>query len=139
MKLNLKNIFKKNKSRKLTFKKGTITKLKKCKHAKQIKYRSSYEEKFIKYLEGNVNCEYYLYEQVKIPYRFYGKDHNYIPDFVVKTKDKFFLIEIKPEVQVSIPVNKAKFAAALKYTKEHSNIEFKIITEKFLNTISKKK
>lgn len=124
------------KRRKRRFKRGKIKDLKKCKNGNWLKYRSSYEEKFIQLLEKSDACEYYLYEKIKIPYRYYGKDRNYIPDFIVKTKNKNFIIEVKPKDQINLPKNRAKFEAVRKLLKDKKNWEFKIVTENLINTIN---
>ena len=78
------------------------------------------------------------------------KWHRYFPDFIIKTsKNKKFIIEIKPSRQVGKPKppkkktkshmreqfeyikNQAKWSAAKQYC-EDKGIEFKIITEKEL-------
>lgn len=122
--------------KKRRFKKGIIKNLKKCKHANFLKYRSSYEKTFIEFLEESAKCEYYLYEQLKIPYTFYGKAHNYIPDFIIKLSGKIYIIEVKPESMIKERKNQAKFRAVKEYLKTRPGWGFKIITENFLNSLN---
>ena len=47
----------------------------------EIIYRSSYEKKFITWLESNKSVKYWGSECLKIPYLYIdGKMHNYYPD-----------------------------------------------------------
>ena len=119
-------------------KRGVIHNLKKLKNKDSLNYRSSLEKKFIQYLENCDNFEGYLYEAIKIPYIYKGSQRNYIPDFLVKTKNQeYILIEVKPHNQVNLLVNKLKFKATEEYLKRHNkDIKFKIITEKFLDRLT---
>jgi len=90
-------------------------------------------------------------EELIIPYKspVDGRFHRYFPDFIVKTKDRTLIIEVKPEAQTKPPaqrkritkqyitevttygVNQAKWKAAHEYCKDRG-WEFKIITETHL-------
>jgi hypothetical protein len=123
---------------------------------KNIICRSSWERKFCNYLDTNPGVMSWASEELFVPY--YSpidkKVHRYYPDFLVKTKEKTFMIEIKPKYQTVPPkstpqkrktkrylretfsyvVNQAKWEAANKYCKKN-NMEFKIITENELNIL----
>ena len=124
--------------------------------ATQIVYRSSWELKFLLYLDKHPDVIEYSSEEIIIPYLspVDGKYHRYFPDFFVKmkTKDnkvKNVLIEIKPQAQTIEPVkknkinrtyinevftwgvNQAKWEAAKEYCKKR-NWDFMILTEKDL-------
>ena len=122
-----------------------------------IKYRSSYEYKFMKFCDYNDNFIKVNSEGVVIPY-ISPKDnkvHRYYMDFVVQTKDgRIILVVVKPYSQcippkppknkteksklsyqnaiITYAVNQAKWEAASKYAKERG-WDFKIITEKELD------
>ena len=74
----------------------------------KIIYRSSYEKKFIYWLENNPSVKHWGSECIKIPY-FYvkdGKTHSYYPDYFVEMQDgTCMVIEIKPSSQTKKPIN----------------------------------
>jgi hypothetical protein len=121
---------------------------------KNIIYRSSWELKFMRYCDRNVNILEWGSEEFYIPY--YDpttrKVRKYFPDFIMKVKEsngsiKKYIIEIKPKNQTIPPVktpkkrNKTFITEALTYEKNIAKwkaakefcddrmIEFKIITE----------
>lgn len=117
-----------------------------------IVYRSSYELKYMQFLDNHPDVLKWGSEEISIPYR--GIDerlHQYYPDFLVQMKDKTgqiqsMLIEIKPASQVVAPkprkkitslylkevetyeTNIRKWMAAQSFCEERG-IEFKIFTE----------
>ena len=122
-----------------------------------IVYRSSWELKFMGYLDKNPNVLQWASEEVAIPYRspLDGKWHRYFPDFIVRMLDRdgkkvVKMIEIKPRSQ-SIPpevrqngqkitkkylrevatygINSAKWEAAKEFCADR-NWEFVVLTEK---------
>ncbi len=118
-----------------------------------ITARSSWESKFLRYLDLNENIIRYSSEEVIIPYYnpLDGKMHRYYPDMLVEIKDKFGntsikLIEIKPYKETQIPkkparhskyyteacttfiTNQAKWDAAKKFCQD-KNWDFQILTE----------
>lgn len=111
----------------------------------KIIYRSSYEYKFIMWLENSNNVKYWGSECFSIPY-FYidGTTHRYYPDYFVEMMngDKY-VIEIKPKNQTQQPLNEncwawkeyqknlCKWRAAKEFC-EKKGYQFKILTE---NTI----
>jgi len=117
-----------------------------------IIYRSLLERRFMVYCDTHPDIIQWASEE--LPIRYYNpidkKWHRYFPDFLVKTsKDKKYIIEVKPSRQTSKPKapkrktkafmresfeyikNQAKWGAAMEYA-EDNNAEFKIITEKEL-------
>jgi hypothetical protein len=123
---------------------------------KIISCRSLWERKFCKYLDTNKNIIRWAFESLKIPYLspIDNKMHNYIPDFIIETKDKggtieTIIVEIKPKKQTKKPemgkkkkntflqesmiykVNEAKWKSASNFCKD-KNIKFKILTEEDL-------
>lgn len=118
------------------------------KHDKII-YRSSYEKKFIYWLENNPAVKHWGSECIKIPY-FYpkdGKTHSYYPDYFIEMIDgKGVVIEIKPLSQTKRPVNEnnwlmeayyknmCKWKATIEFCKS-KGFDFKIVTEKTINII----
>lgn len=120
-----------------------------------IIYRSSWELKFMKYLDEHPDVISWASEELAIPY--YSpvdkKIHRYFPDFVIKRKsatnkkEEVLVIEIKPKVQTSAPknrsskaylrevmtygINTAKWKAAKDFC-EDRKWQFLILTEKEL-------
>jgi hypothetical protein len=125
-----------------------------------IIYRSSWELKFLKYLDAHPHILQYASEEVAIPYLspLDGRIHRYFPDFIIKAKQpdgstKTMMIEIKPLAQTLPPmitegkrvnkrklmmevatyaVNCAKWEAAERYCAE-KNWQFLKMTENDLN------
>lgn len=122
-----------------------------------IWYRSSWELKYLIYLDKNPSVLRYSSEEIIIPYisPIDNKPHRYFPDMFVemKTKDgiRKYLVEIKPHKQTLPPkkkkrvtkqyveevmtygVNQAKWEYAEKYCKERG-WEFVKLTEHDLLT-----
>jgi hypothetical protein len=121
-----------------------------------IWYRSSWELKFMQWVDMSENVIYWASEELVIKYfnPVDNKIHRYFPDFVVKIKKKdglvmTYVIEIKPEYQTKQPVsgnkktkrfikesidyvvNQSKWKAATEFCKDHG-WEFKVLTEKDL-------
>lgn len=110
----------------------------------KIIYRSSYEKKFIVWLESNKTVKYWGSECFGIPY-YYAVDektHTYYPDYFVEFEDgTFCVVEIKPLNQTTKPLNEncwthkeyIKNMCKWKATKEFceaKGYKFKILTEK---------
>jgi hypothetical protein len=118
-----------------------------------IIYRSSYELRFFKHLDENVNVIEWKSEEIVIPYKspIDGRFHRYFPDVFLKVRlpdnsIKSILVEIKPLVQTREPkvksrktkqyitevatwgVNQAKWKAAQEFCADRG-WEFKLITE----------
>lgn len=118
-----------------------------------IIYRSGWELRVMKYLDGNPNILSWASEEIIIPYRspIDRKMHRYFPDFWVKmkTKDgkiKQMVLELKPLKYTKPPdkpkkrtkryinemstylINEAKWDAAKEYC-DKNGVEFRIITE----------
>lgn len=120
-----------------------------------IVYRSSWELKFMKWLDMSSSCISWASEEMAIPYRSPVDDriHRYFIDFKITLKQsddntKTYLVEVKPLHQTLPPkntknkktlmesvmtyqVNLAKWDAAKKYC-QSNGWEFKIITEQEL-------
>ena len=119
---------------------------------KGIRYMSSWELKVMKFLDENQEILKISSEPFPIPYISPkdNKEHNYYPDFIVKTKDSVFLVEVKPFSQTQKPkqpkrltqkakeryieefytyeINQAKWSSAKKLC-EMKNMKFLILTE----------
>lgn len=121
-----------------------------------IVYRSSWELRFLRWCDQNVNILQYGSEEFFIPYvsPIDNRVHRYFPDFIIKVQHrdgsvKRYVVEVKPEKQTKPPkprkrttksfiyesktyaVNQAKWRAAEEWCKDR-RLEFKIITEKQL-------
>ena len=115
----------------------------------KIIYRSSYEKKFIYWMENNPSVKYWGSECVKIPY-LYVKDnkmHSYYPDYFIEMHDgTYMIIEIKPLAQTQKPLNEnswagdayikniCKWKATMKFCKSKEYL-LKILTEKTIANI----
>lgn len=110
-----------------------------------IIYRSGLEYKFMRMCDLTPSILKWSSETLCIPYQFEGKQRRYFIDFIVETdKGEIWLVEIKPYSQVMPPnrfaadadkhlwmKNSAKWKAAIAYASKFSNMQFKIITERF--------
>ena len=81
----------------------------------KIIYRSSWELRFMKWLDHNNNVLSWGSETVIVPYKnpITGRKHRYFPDFVVTMKNKqgqtqTYMIEIKPKRQTEQPKKKSR-------------------------------
>lgn len=122
-----------------------------------IIYRSSWEAKFMKYLDEHPDVLLWASEELVVPYRspVDGKIHRYFPDFIVRKRNaegitETLMVEIKPSHQTKEPVkkktinkayinevmtwgvNQAKWKAAEEYCADRK-WRFLIMTEKELN------
>ncbi len=122
-----------------------------------IIYRSSWEAKFMKYLDEHPDVMLWASEELVVPYRspVDGKVHRYFPDFIVKKRNakgitETLMVEIKPANQTVEPVkkktinkqyinevmtwgvNQAKWKAAKEYCDDRK-WRFLVLTEKELN------
>lgn len=114
----------------------------------RIIYRSSYELKFITWLETNDKVKHWASECICIPYLFIdGTTHRYYPDYFVEIEDGTkMVVEIKPYNQTQKPLNencwaakeyaknRCKWAAAVEFCKAKGYV-FKILTEKTINQL----
>ena len=113
-------------------------------------YRSSWELRVMKYLDNQPKVEWWASEEMFVRYRspIDERIHRYYPDFVVKTKEKTFMLEVKPFHQTQKPkqkrktkkflqeaatyaINQQKWRAADMFCQEHGWL-FKLVTEKDL-------
>lgn len=114
----------------------------------KIIYRSSYERKFIAWLENNEKVKYWGSECIRIPYLYIdGKTHSYYPDYFVEMVDGTkMVVEIKPSAQTKRPLNEntwvgkeyrknmCKWKSTMEFC-EAKGFKFKIITEKTINQL----
>lgn len=114
----------------------------------KIIYRSSYEKKFIYWLENNPSVKHWGSECLKIPYLYIdGKTHSYYPDYFVEMHDgTCMVVEIKPSSQTLKPLNEncwaynayvknmCKWKATMEFCKS-KGYQFKVITEKTIKNI----
>lgn len=114
----------------------------------KIIYRSSYELKFIMWLESSDKVKGWGSECIKIPYYYIdGKTHTYYPDYFVEMEDGAkMVVEIKPYNQTQKPVNEncwamkeysknmCKWKATIEFCKA-KGYTFKVLTEKTINQL----
>ena len=123
----------------------------------RIEYRSSWELKFMNFVDKNEQVLQWFSEEISLPYfsQVDQKMHRYFPDFGMLVCDntgvrKKYLVEIKPESQTVPPkararktknyinelatysVNTSKWAAAEQWC-QRQGMEFLILTERHLN------
>lgn len=129
-------------------------------NSKNIIYRSSWECKFMNWLDKTDSVKFWASEEIFIQYfdPVAKKTRRYFPDFVAqmetKSGNQIFLIEIKPEKQTKPPkittskkkskkflfenmtwlVNSAKWDAANNFCVEKGWV-FKIVTEHYIDTL----
>lgn len=121
-----------------------------------IIYRSSWELKFMQYLDAHKSVKRWSSEEIVIPYRspIDGKLHRYFPDFWVEKinrqgKKDVVLVEVKPYAQTQEPkvsknltkrylnevatwgINTSKWKAADEYCKDRG-WSFMLMTEREL-------
>src|SRR6056300_1704527 len=114
---------------------------------KRPRYRSGWEQAFMRFCDMNEHIVKWSSESVRIPYHnpVTGKQTTYVPDFLIQYRNKnnlvvTELIEIKPKGQSIVEskqnnaqravviVNHAKWAAAQAWCKQQG-ITFRVITE----------
>lgn len=131
----------------------------------EVVYRSAWEKKIMIYCDMNPGVLRWESEPFKIPYvDFYGKTRNYIPDFLIETRNQDnpdylnkFVVEVKPAKETHEPEipkgtitlkklksieyeytvwikNKHKWAYALEWCKKRDFV-FKIVTEHYINNL----
>lgn len=118
---------------------------------KPIIYRSSYEKKFIQWLENNSSVSKWGSECVQISYisPIDDKQHTYYPDFLFVQNEQTILAEIKPANQTRQPsntlprdsyawrtwmINVSKWKAAQEFC-ERNNMRFVILTERTIDKL----
>ena len=121
-----------------------------------IIYRSSWELRFMDYLDRHPDVVQWSSEEFCIPYRspVDGRVHRYFVDFYIKVNDQRYLIEIKPAKFTQEPkipkrrtkqflqevmnwgVNQAKWKAATEFCLDRK-WKFLILTEKELGITNK--
>ncbi len=123
--------------------------------AKNIIWRSTWEQQVMRWLDENPSVIYWASEELIIKYLspIDNKVHRYFPDFIVKVRRKdglvmTYVLEVKPENQTKQPqqkrktkrfieesmtyaVNQSKWKAADEFCKDRG-WEFKVLTERDL-------
>ncbi len=140
-------------SKKSRYKQGYINpksckKLFESQENEKIIYRSSYEKRFIMWLEKSPKVKHWGSECVSVDYTGAdGKKHEYWPDYMVEFDDgSKCLIEIKPYSQTVEPDPRCEYAyeafkknflkwMAAKEFCEHNGMSFKILTEHTINRL----
>jgi hypothetical protein len=96
---------------------------------KEVFARSSWEKKYMEYIDKDPNIISAIFEPFILPYT-YDRKRNYIPDFLLVFSDgSKKLVEVKPSCFLEAKINKCKFEAAKEYCKQ-KNIIFEVWTEK---------
>jgi len=120
---------KKSRRRRSHYHKGSYVS---TKTGQDCKFRSGWEEKFMKYLDETETVKSWSYESITIDYlsnKRTAKYRKYYPDFKVEYADGLIeIIEIKPKKRLDQVVVKKKLAAALEWCGVHG-FTLRIITE----------
>lgn len=127
-------------------------------NAKNIVYRSSWEQKVMRQLDLHPQVEWWASEELPIKYvsPIDQRIHRYFPDFIVKVRkadgtSATYILEVKPQSQTVLrspkrqtrkfleevktyAVNQAKWKAADEFCQDHG-WEFKVITEHDLGLV----
>lgn len=76
----------------------------------QVIFRSLWERQVFRWCDENSSVLQWSSEEIIIPYRCKTdkKLHRYYPDVYIKTKDKEYLIEIKPKKETVLPRDRSK-------------------------------
>jgi len=122
-----------------------------------IKYRSSWEFKFMNFLDTHPSIKQWASEAISIKYEnpVANKTKSYVPDFLIIYEDtagtrKGELVEIKPykettleaagrstKNQIQAVVNQAKWKAAAEFCKRNG-LQFRVLTENDIFTNTKR-
>ena len=96
---------------------------------KTYNYRSSWEKKYMIYLDGDPQTIYWEYEPFVIEYQWEGDNRRYLPDFIVYKSDGLkYIIEVGVNRYKIKGRDDAKAKAAEKYGKENG-FEYQLVTE----------
>lgn len=101
---------------------------------RKIKYRSSWELWFMKWLDRNPSVVKWNSEEAVIPYfcNAEGKKRRYFMDFWVQFEDgRQFFIEIKPKKETVPPVRPTKFTVAAKKRFINEMYTYSVNTDKW--------
>ena len=76
----------------------------------QVIFRSLWERQVFRWCDENPSVLRWSSEEIIVPYRCKTdrKRHRYFPDFYIKTKDKEYLIEIKPKKETVPPRERSR-------------------------------
>ena len=108
------------------------------KMSKKLHYRSGYELSVYEILDQDQDVIGFSEEPFKIPYITDGRQHEYIPDLIVKMyNNKTLVIEIKPSNQTTLEVNKDKWRSADAACKARG-WEFLVLTEVGISRLKNK-
>ncbi len=120
---------KRKRRRKKRYHTGMYTSIK---TGQECNYRSSWELKYLMWLDANDSVKTFAYESIKIPYVSNlktGKIRHYIPDIFVEFVDgSKMLIEVKPSKRLTQLAVKKKIDAGILWSQAHG-ATFKVITE----------
>ena len=99
-------------------------------------YRSSWEEQVCRILDSLDKVIYWSLEEITIKYKNKDDKNRWCRiDFLVKTNEKTFIIEVKPASLVNYGNNAEKINTMKQYCKEH-HFEFILLSENFQHIIT---
>ena len=103
----------------------------------RVYFRSSYEAIYCYYLDNNSLVEWFSFEPFRIPYEFEGKIRFYVPDFLIKWKDKekISIKEVKAEFLKEDDKQIAKQVAARLFVDENG-MDYELIFDDYIKSIN---
>jgi hypothetical protein len=100
--------------------------------AGECKFRSSWEQKYMEYLDSNLEVLSWSYEKLSIEYisnKKTKKVRKYYPDFQIEYKDgRKVIVEIKPSRKLQQATVVKKIRAAKEWCTAH-DVVYKVLTE----------
>lgn len=95
---------------------------------RNVWYESTIERDYIFLLEFDGDVIRYKEQPFRVRYVYEGKSRTYVPDFFVQRRNKFQVVENKPEEKANAPANKLRYRL-LKSIFSEQGLEFIIATD----------
>jgi hypothetical protein len=96
---------------------------------RNVWYESTIERDYLYLLEFDPDVVRYKEQPFRVKYIYEGKRHTYVPDFLVQRKNKFQVVENKPEGKATTGANKLRFRL-LNLIFREQGYEFIVVTDK---------
>lgn len=100
---------------------------------RNVWYESTIERDYIYLLEFDRDVIRYKEQPFRLKYTYEGKSRTYVPDFFVQRRNKFQIVENKPEGKANTPVNKLRYTL-LKSIFREQDYEFIVVTDLQIRT-----
>jgi hypothetical protein len=96
---------------------------------RNVWYESTIERDYIYLLEFDPDVIRYKEQPFRVKYIYEGKRYTYVPDFFVQRKNKFQIVENKPEEKANTQASKLRFRL-LNFIFREQGYEFLVATDK---------